>query len=345
MSVLLSDICELLEGELIGDGSVMIDGIAEVERAGSGEITFVANKRYADYLNDSKASAVIIANDMDTPNIPAIRVRDPQIAKAKTLSFFHPRKQYPPEIDKSAIIGEKSVIGEKNYIGAGSVIKDGAILGDKCSIMENVFIDGEVIIGDECIINPGAVIISKTTIGNRVEIGSCSVIGGEGFGYLPDKEGILKVPQVGSVVIEDDVSIGSNCCVDRGTMGETIIRKGAKLDNLIQIAHNVEVGENTIIAGQAGIAGSAKVGSGVLIGGQAALGGHITIGNGVKIGGRSGVTKSFPDGVVISGSPARIHKESLLKDAGISNIPKLAEKIKRLEKEVKELKEGLSGND
>lgn len=342
---MLSDICELIEGELIGDGSVMIDGIAEIERAGSGEITFVANKRYADYLNDSKASAVIIAKDMDSPSIPAIRVKDPQIAKAKTMSFFHPHKQYPPGIDKSAVIGEKSVIGEKNYIGAGSVIKDGAVVGNNCSIMENVFIDGEVIIGDECIINPGAVIISKTTLGNRVEIGSCSVIGGEGFGYLPDKEGILKVPQVGSVIIEDDVSIGSNCCVDRGTMGETIIRKGAKLDNLIQIAHNVEVGENTIIAGQAGIAGSAKIGSGVLIGGQSALTGHISIGKGVKIGGRSGVTKSFPDGVVISGNPARLHKERLLKDASVSNIPKLANKIKTLEKEVKELKERLSGND
>ena len=338
MSVLLSDICELLEGELIGDGSVMIDGIAEVEKAGIGEITFVVNKRYADYLNDSKASAVIIAKDMDTPTIPAIRVKDTQIAKAKTLSFFHPRKQHPPEIDKSAIIGEKSVIGEKSYIGAGSVIKDGAVLGIKCSIMENVFIDGEVIIGDECVINPGAVIISKTTIGNRVEIGSCSVIGGEGFGYLPDKEGILKVPQVGSVLIEDDVSIGSNCCIDRGTMGETIIRKGAKLDNLIQIAHNVEVGENTIIAAQTGVSGSTKIGSGVLMGGQAGLAGHITVGNGVKIGGRAGVTKSFPDGVVISGFPARVHKESLLKDASISNIPKMADKIKILEKEVKELK-------
>ena len=345
MSISLSELCDLLNGELVGEGSLSIDGIAEIDSAVSGQITFISSKKYESLLADSKASAVIVSSDMNSLTIPAIRVSDTQLAKAKTLKYFHPDEELEAHIDAKAIIDENAVIGEGCYIGAGTVIKGGAILGNKCHIMENVFIDSTVKLGDECIINPGVVISNKSTIGSRVEIGSGTVIGGEGFGYLPDGSKIMKVPQVGSVIIEDDVSIGMNCCVDRGTMGATLIRKGAKLDNLIQVAHNVEIGEYTIIAGQSGLAGSAVVGSGVLIGGQAGIAGHIKIGNGVKIAARAAVFKSFPDGATISGTPARSHQESLRKEANISRIPKLSKKIKDLEQEVEKLKYRLNENE
>ena len=345
MPIRLTRLCELLNGELVGDGSVEVSGIAEIESAGSGQITFLVNKRYAKYLKSSEATAVIISEDMQNPEIPAIKVTDVQIAKAKTLEFFYQPKEYPKNIDSDAHIGENAQVGKDSFVGAGSVIKNGAVLGKNCCIMENVFIDSEVTIGNESVIHPGAVIISDTTIGNRVEIGPGSVIGSEGFGYLPDNGKILKVPQIGSVIIEDDVSIGANCCVDRGTMGATLIRKGVKLDNLIQVAHNVEIGEYTIIAAQAGVSGSTKIGSGVLIGGQSAIVGHLKIGNGVKIGGRAGVTKSFPDGAVISGEPARIHTEALAKDANLSRIPKLVKRIKELENEILKIKTRLDKDE
>ncbi len=345
MPVRLSELCGLLGGELVGDGSLKIAGIAEIESAAPGQITFLANSRYAEYLKSSKASAVIISDDMEAPAIPTIRVTDVQIAKAKALIFFHPHKEFPKKIASDAFIGETVIIGKESFVGSGTVIKDGAVLGDKCCIMENVFIDSEVTIGNEAVIYPGAVIISGTTIGNRVEIGPGSVIGSEGFGYLPDNGKILKVPQVGTILIESDVAIGANCCVDRGTMGATVIRKGAKLDNQIQVAHNVEIGEYTIIIAQVGISGSTKIGSGVLIGGQAGLVGHIIIGNGVKIAARAGVTKSFPDGVTISGTPARIHTKSLAKDANLSRIPKLVKRIKKLENEILNIKERFGKNE
>ena len=345
MSIRLTKLCELLGGELVGDGSVEIAGIAEIESAAPGQITFLANNRYAEYLKSSEASAVIIAEDTQNPAIPAIRVTDVQIAKAKILEYFYQPKEYPKNIESTAIIGESADIGKDSFVGAGCVIKNGAVLGKNCRVMENVFVDNDVSIGEECTINPGAVIISGTTIGDRVEIGSCTVIGSEGFGYLPDNGKILKVHQVGSVIIESDVSIGANCCVDRGTIGATIIRRGVKLDNQIQVAHNVEIGEFTIIAAQVGIAGSTKIGSGVLIGGQTAIVGHLKIGNGVKIGGRAGVTKSFPDGVTISGTPARIHTEALAKDANMSRIPKLVKRIEELENEILNIKARFSKNE
>ena len=339
MPVHLSELCELLGGELVGEGTVEIDGISEIESSYPGQITFLANNKYAEILKSSEATAVIISEDMKAPAIPAIRVTDVQIAKAKILAYFHPPKEYPKNIESTAIIGENAEVGEGSFVGAGSVIKNGARLGKNCCIMENVFIDSDVSIGEECTVNPGAVIVSGTTIGDRVVIGSCTVIGSEGFGYLPENGKILKVPQVGTVIIESDVSIGANCCVDRGTMGATLIRRGAKLDNQIQVAHNVEIGEYTIIISQVGISGSTKIGSGVQIGGQAGLVGHIKIGDGVKIGARAGVTKSFPDGVTISGYPARIHSKALANDANLSRFPKLVKRIKELENEVLKIKE------
>ena len=345
MSISLSDLCDLLNGELVGEGSLSIDGIAEIDSAVSGQITFIAGKKYESLLADSKASAVIVSSDMNSLTIPAIRVSDTQLAQAKTLKYFHPDAEVEAHIDPKAIIDENAVIGEGCYIGAGTVIRGGAILGNKCHIMENVFIDSTVTLGDECIINPGVVISNKSTIGNRVEIGSGTVIGGEGFGYLPDGNKIMKVPQVGNVIIEDDVCIGANCCVDRGTIGTTLIRKGVKLDNLIQIAHNVEIGEYTIIAGQSGIAGSTTVGSGVLMGGQSGILGNVKIGDGVKIAAKTAVYKSVPDGVTISGIPARPHKENLTKEANVGRVPKLAKKIKDLEQEVEKLKNRLNENE
>lgn len=345
MPISLSELSDLLQGTLIGEGSISIAGIAEIASAESGQITFIASKKYEAMLAESKASAVIISYEMDSLQIPAILVSDTQLAKAKTLQYFNPGEDVEPHIDEKAIIDENVAIGDGSYVGAGAVIKGDAVLGNKCKIMENVVIGSEVTLGDECVINPGVVLSYKVTIGNRVEIGSGTVIGGEGFGYLQDGNSIMKVPQVGSVVIEDDVSIGANCCIDRGTMGTTLIRKGAKLDNLVHISHNVEIGENTIIAALGGIAGSTTIGSGVLMGGQVGIIGHIQIGDGVKIAGKSGVMKSFSDGVAISGIPARIHKESLSKDANISRVPKLSERIKELEQEVDKLKNRFKENE
>ena len=345
MSINLSELRDRLQGTLIGKGSISIDGIAEIKSAVSGQITFIAGKKYEAQLAESKASAVIISYEMDSPSIPAILVSDIQLAKAKTLQYFNPSEDVEAHIDTKAIIDEDAVIGDGCYVGAGSVIKSGAVLGNKCNIMENVFIDSGVRLGDECVINPGVVLSYKVTIGNRVNIGSGTVIGGEGFGYLPDGNIIMKVPQVGNVVVEDDVSIGANCCVDRGTMGTTLIRKGAKLDNLIQIGHNVEIGENTIMAAFAGISGSTVVGSGVLMGGQVGIIGHVKIGDGVKIAAKSGIMKSFPKGVTISGIPARPHKENLSKDANIGRVPKLSKRIKELEQEVDNLKNRLNKNE
>lgn len=302
-----TQIAEMLEGKVEGDGQVRVHTLSKIEEGTPGSLSFLANPQYTPYVYDTKASIVIV-NDSFVPEKPVkatlIRVPNAYSAFARLLELYnkikHDRrgKELPQHIDPSALIGSDAYIGAFTYIGRDVEI------GARAKIYPNVYIGDQVKIGDDALIYPGVHIHSDTRIGNGVTLHSGVVLGGDGFGFAPNSDSYNKVAQIGNVIIEDHVEIGANTTVDRATLGSTIIRKGVKLDNLIQVAHNVEIGENTVIAAQTGIAGSTRIGANCMIGGQVGIIGHLTIGNRVKIAAQSGIANNLPDDAVVQGSPA-----------------------------------------
>lgn len=302
-----AQIAELLEGRVEGDGNAVVSTLSKIEEGEPGSLSFLANPQYTPYVYETQASVVIV-NDNFVPERDIrptlIRVKDAYSAFARLLEMYnkikHDRRgrESPISIDGSAIIGEDT------YIGAFTSIGKNSRLGNGSRVYPNVYIGDNVSIGENVLIFPGVHIHSDSVIGNDVTLHSGVVIGGDGFGFAPNSESYSKVAQIGNVVIEDHVEIGANTTVDRATLGSTIIRKGVKLDNLIQVAHNVEIGENTVIAAQSGIAGSTTIGANCMIGGQVGIIGHLKIGNGVKIAAQSGIASNLADGVIVQGSPA-----------------------------------------
>jgi len=334
------DLAEMLGGELQGDSEVMISGVAKIEEARPGEITFLANPKYEKFLTTTEASVVLVSRDQQTDFPTVIRVEDPYNAFGHLLSVFFPPEEPPAEgIHGSALIAVDAEIGRGVRIGAQVVIGRGCIIGDKVTIFPGVVIGDRVTIAEKTIIRAGVSIRSDVRIGRRVTIQDNAVIGSEGFGFAPQEDGAYqKIPQVGTVIIEDDVEIGAGCTIDRATLGATRIERGAKLDNLIQVAHNVVIGADTVIAAQTGISGSAKIGKGSMIGGQVGFVGHITLGDGSLVGAQSGVSKTYPPGSKISGCPAKPHREELLILASQKKLPDLVKKVDRLEREIAQLR-------
>jgi len=337
MEKTLKEIATLVQGELSGDGSVKIRGIAGIEEAQPGELTFLINPKYRIYLDRTKASAVIVGKKMEKLKIPMIRHDNPYYAFCKALELFIIKKNYPEEIHQSAIWGEDVKIGKGVHIGPFVIIGDRVKIEDKVVILAGSFVGEDSVLGEESFIYPRVTIREGCLIGRRAILHSGVVIGSDGFGYVKEGGAYHKIPQIGNVVLEEDVEIGANTTIDRATLGETRIGKGAKIDNLVQIAHNVTIGENSILAGQVGISGSTRIGKNVTVAGQAGMAGHIKIGDNVIIGAQAGITKSIPSDTVVSGYPAREHNKAKRIEACITLLPFYVKKIRELERKIKDL--------
>ncbi len=340
MQISVAELSALLQGEVVGDGSAMLSKVAKIEEGEQGALSFLANPKYEPFLYETASTAVLV-NKSFTPASPVkatlIKVDDAYASFTYLLEQFANIALHKQGISESAHIHSSANVHSSTYVGATAVIEAGAGVGEGCKIFPQVYIGDRVKIGKNTVLYSGVKIYHDCVIGDNCIIHSGTVIGSDGFGFAPlaDKS-YKKIPQTGNVVIESDVEIGSNCSIDRATMGSTIIRKGAKLDNLIQIAHNVEVGEHTVIAGQTGIAGSSKIGKYCVIGGQAAIAGHITIANGTSIGGQSGVLSSITsENTKLFGSPAFAYKDNLRSSAVFRKLPALERRISELEKLLK----------
>jgi len=336
-------IAMMIQGQVEGDASVTVHNFGKIEEATAGQISFLANPKYEAYLYTTAASIIIIgAQQQLKEKIKAtlIRVPDAYAAFATLLTKYQELKtQQLVGIQTPSFIAPSAKIGANHFIAAFAYINEGATLGDHVKIFPNVVIGENVSIGNHVTIHPGVVIYADCIIGNHVTIHSGTIIGSDGFGFAPKEDGSYqKVPQLGNVIIEDDVEIGANTTIDRATIGSTIIRKGVKLDNQIQVAHNVEIGANSVIAAQAGVSGSTKIGKNVMVGGQAGFAGHIAIADGIKIAGRTGVTKSFMTAnMTLTGYPAAEQKQSLRSQVYVKNLPELEKRVQELEILVQQL--------
>ncbi len=343
MNFTAQQIAEILEGDIVGDSNAEVSKLSKIEEGEKGSLTFLSNPKYNPYLYTTKASIAIV-NKSFVPEkeitTTLIKVDDAYAAFSKVLEFYNEVKNNKSGREEPHYISQSASIGQDEYIGAFAYIGNDVVLGTNVKIYPNVFIGDNVIIGDNCTIFAGAKICSETQIGANCVIHTGAIIGSDGFGFTPNKEGAYnKVPQTGNVIIEDNVDIGAATTIDRATLGSTIIRKGVKLDNQIQIAHNVEVGENTVIAAQTGVSGSTKIGRNCMIGGQVGFAGHITVGDNVKIGAQSGVTKSVKKNQVINGTPAFGISDFNKSYVYFKNLPKMASTLNKIERDLKTQKE------
>jgi UDP-3-O-[3-hydroxymyristoyl] glucosamine N-acyltransferase len=340
---ILRDLAEYVGGRVIGDGSVTICRVSPIEEAGPGDITFLANPRYARFISASKASAIIVApqlvgSEAEKSGQGFLEVAQPYVAFAKILQLFAPGAEYRQEIAASAHIDPTAKVGHDVSIYPNVYVGRATQIGDHSVLLPGVFLGDRVEIGSDCVLHPNVVVRDGCRLGNRVIVHAGVVIGSDGFGYAGSGEHRIKIPQVGVVEIEDDVEIGANTTIDRATLGRTLIGRGAKIDNLVQIAHNVTVGANTVIAAQAGIAGSTKLGKNVTLAGQVGVVNHIEIGDGAVIGPQSGVPQSVPAGALLSGGiGVAPHHEWLKVMTLLPQLPKLWTLVRRLEKQVAQL--------
>lgn len=343
MQFTATQISVLIDGKIEGNPDVVVNSFGKIEEAQYNQLTFFANPKYEDYLYSTQASIVILNDqyELKQPIKPTlIRVADAYTAFALLLSKYQEMaKQQMKGIQQPSFIPSSVSLGEDVFIGAFSYLGENVRIGNNTKIYPNTYIGNNVQIGENCFIHPGVKIYFGCSIGSNVTIHAGTVIGSDGFGFAPQADGSFKkVPQIGNVVIEDHVEIGANTTIDRATIGSTIIKSGAKLDNLIQIAHNVEVGNSTVIAAQAGVSGSTKIGKNVMIGGQAGLVGHIQVADGSKINAQSGVSKSLKNpGSTVTGSPAYDYTSALRSQAVFRNLPDLEKRIYELEELVRQL--------
>jgi UDP-3-O-[3-hydroxymyristoyl] glucosamine N-acyltransferase len=338
-----AQIAMLINAKIEGDAEAEVGSFSKIEEAKEGQLAFLANPKYEEYLYTTGASVIIVNESLELKEKvkgTLLRVPDAYTAFASLLSKYQEMvAQQLTGIQQPSYIAASAKIGEQVFIGAFAYIGENAIIGNGAKIYPNAYIGNGVIIGDDTVVHPSVTIYHQCKVGKKVTIHAGSVIGGDGFGFAPQPDGsFAKVPQIGNVEIEDNVEIGANATIDRATIGSTVIKAGAKLDNLIQIAHNVEVGNNTVIAAQAGVSGSTKIGNNVMIGGQAGIVGHITIADGAKINAQSGVSKSIKQpNTAVTGSPAHDYTSALRSQAITRKLPELEKRIKALELLIKQL--------
>ena len=336
-------IAEILEGEICGNENVEVHTLSKIEEGKEGSLTFLSNPKYTNFIYSTKASIAIVNKDFipeKEVNTTLIKVADAYKSFSKLLEFYNQVKLNKQGVEAHTFVSEKASYGDHFYLGSYAYISDNVKIGNNVKIFPNTYVGDNVIIGDNTIIYAGAKIYSETVIGNNCVINSGAIIGADGFGFAPNTEGeYSKIPQIGNVIIEDNVDVGANTTIDRATLGSTIIRKGVKLDNQIQIAHNVEIGENTVIAAQSGIAGSTKIGENCMIGGQVGIVGHITIGNNVKVQAQTGIARNIKDNEVLQGTPAIGYSDFNKSYVYFKKLPDLVATIEMLEKQLKELKE------
>lgn len=337
-----AQIALLINGKTEGDPNVSVASFGKIEEAKEGELSFLANPKYEEFIYSTKASVIIINEDFvlkQPVNATLIRVKDAYSAFATLLTKYQEiAQQQLTGIQEPSYISKTATYGQNVFIGAFAYLGEKVKVGNNTKIFPNAYLGNNVSVGDNCVIHPGVKIYHDCKIGNNVIIHGGTIIGSDGFGFAPQADGsFIKVPQIGNVVIEDNVEIGSNTTIDRATIGSTLIKAGAKLDNLIQIAHNVEIGNSTVIAAQTGISGSTKIGNRVMIGGQAGVVGHIQIGDGAKVNAQSGVSKSIEPGKAVTGSPAYDYTSALRSQAAARKLPELEKRVKELEALVKQL--------
>jgi UDP-3-O-[3-hydroxymyristoyl] glucosamine N-acyltransferase len=336
--VKLQELAENLSCRLEGDGSVEIRRVASLEQAVPGDVAFFTNPKYAAALRRTRASAVITGDEAPAAPCAMLRTKEPYLALANALSLLVAISRPAPGIDPLSSVANDATLGRDVSIGPFVTIGRGAKIGDRTVVYPNVTIGDGAVIGEDCIVHSQAAIRERVVVGNRVTLQNGVVLGGDGYGFVRRADGThQKIPQTSGVVIEDDVEIGANTTVDRPAVGETRIQAGAKIDNLVQVAHGVNVGKNALLAAQVGIAGSTTIGEGAMLGGQVGVAGHVTIGKGAAALGQSGITNSIPDGAFVSGYPAIDNREWLKSSAIFRKLPELKKKIRDLERRILEL--------
>ncbi len=337
MELPVRKIAELVSGEVVGDGDFIIRGVAAFDNAGPDDITFAASADYKKRVDETMAAAVIVPDEVRESEKILVRVKDPSLAMAKVSTLFHPVSRPVVGISEDAHIGENFKCGADISVYPGVFIGDDVTLGDCVTLHPGVVIDNSVKVGDDVIVYPNVCILERCEIGSRVIIHGGSVIGSDGFGFAPDGDRYHKIPQTGIVRIDDDVEIGACNTIDRATFGRTWIKRGVKTDNSVHVAHNVVVGEDTVLVAQVGVSGSVTIGDHAILAGQVGVSQHVTIGNRVTIGAQSGIAKSIPDGQVVSGSPEMPHSVWLKVSNIIPKLPELKKKIRELEKRIDRL--------
>ena len=333
------DVAMMLNGTIEGDGEVKLHNISKIDQGVPGTLSFLSNPAYTKYIYTTLASAVIVSRDFK-PEEPLactlIRVEDPYAALAELLKMYQQLKPVKRGIEQPSFVSNTAKLGTDIYLGAFAYISDNAVIGNNVKIYPQVFVGENVVIGDNTTLFPGVKIYADCKVGSDCILHSGAVIGADGFGFAPNADGpFSKIAQIGNVIIEDLVEIGANTTIDCATMGSTIIRRGVKLDNLIQIAHNVEIGENTVMAALSGVAGSSKVGKNCMLGAQVGISGHIALGDNVKIGGQAGVMTNIPDNSTMIGSPVQDHKDFMRSMAIFRKLPQMSGDVSDLKKWMK----------
>lgn len=347
MEFTAQQIAAFLNGVIEGDASVKVSNFSKIEEGKPGTLTFLANPKYESFIYETQASVVLVNNDF-VPSQPLtttlIKVPNAYAALAMLMSMVEQAKPKKTGIDSTAFIASTAQLGENPYVGNFAYIGENVKIGHNVKIYPQVYIGDNVNIGDNVTLYPHACIYDGCNLGSNLIIHAGAVIGADGFGFAPEGDGYKKIPQIGNVIIEDDVEIGANTTIDRAVMDSTIIRKGVKLDNLIQIAHNVEVGENTVMAAQVGVAGSVKIGKHCMFGGQVGLAGHLKIGDNVNLGAQSGVISSVEGNTTVLGSPSMPAKSYMRSSAIFSKLPEMYRTMGQLQREIEQLKEELNKN-
>jgi UDP-3-O-[3-hydroxymyristoyl] glucosamine N-acyltransferase len=342
MGKTLKELASLLGGKVVGDENAIVSSLGTLDEAAEGQITFLANPKYAGKVSTTRATAVIVPPGAERYGRNVIEVKNPYLAFAKLLALFHVKPLVPKGVMAGAHVSASAVLGDGVTIYPGAYVGDGAKVGSRTVLYPGVALYENAEVGEETVLHANVTVREGCRIGNRVIIHSGTVIGSDGFGYAPDGKAYQKIPQIGIVVIEDEVEIGSCTTIDRAALGLTLIRRGSKIDNLVQIAHNCVIGENCIIVSQTGISGSTKLGEHVTIGGQVGIVGHLEIGDNVMVGAKSGVHSSIPAGQILSGYPAFPHKEWLKSASIFSKLPEMRKTLNSMEKKIQELEAKLA---
>ena len=344
MTMTIKELAEYLGGVTKGDEACRVNGLATLETAGPDKVTFLANPKYASKVAETRAGAVLMAPGGENYGRNVIEVADPYLSFAKLLTLFYVHPDPPKGVLPEAYIGNNVSLGDDVTIHPGAIVGDNVIIGDRCVVNSGAVLYGGVLIGDDTVIHANAVIRERCRVGNRCVIQPGAVIGSDGFGYAPDGSSWYRIPQIGIVVLEDDVEIGANSTIDRAAVEITLIKRGTKVDNLVQIAHNCQIGEDCMIVSQVGISGSTRIGNHVTLAGQVGVAGHLTIGDNVMVGAQSGVPGSLPANGGYSGSPTMPHKEWLRAMTVVPRLPDLKKSIHALEKRIALLEEQILNN-
>jgi UDP-3-O-[3-hydroxymyristoyl] glucosamine N-acyltransferase len=337
----LRELAERLQCEFTGDGNVEIRGVAAIEAAGPGELTFLSNPRYKRRAKESRAGAIVVAKDESELPVPTVRSGNPYLTFARAIELFHDTLPFPPGIHPTAVVSPKARVGKDARIGPFCFVDDEVEIGDRCRLHSFVAIYRGVKIGDDFTAHAHAVVREEARIGHRVILQNGAVVGADGFGFARQDDGrYYKIRPAGATIIEDDVEIQACSCIDRPTVGETRIRRGAKIDNLVQVGHSCVVGEDSLLCAQVGLAGSTKVGKDVILGGQVGVAGHCTIGDGARAIAQAGIPNDLEPGVMVGGAPAIEARQWMKSSAVYARLPELQEQLRTLRKEVEALKKG-----